>query len=122
MSMKVLRLKLLIDAQRKRRITDDYRAAMWFGERNEDGAPVVHDGILLFEDTEEGQPGEELTARVWVLHGDLLPSDVGEGTEFRFLEGVREADHAEVLDVLIDDVERPLGDRAAAKARPLRPA
>lgn len=93
---------------------------MWFEERSEEGLQVIHDSVVLFEDAERTEPGEEHIARAWVTFGDL-PDDVVPGKEFRFLEPPREADHATVLEVLVDDVEFPLQDYASAKSRPLRP-
>jgi hypothetical protein len=92
---------------------------MSFGEKTEDGIPVVHDVLVVFEAVEELPPGGVAIARAWVLRPECLPKEMAPGFQFDFVEGHRVVAHARALDLLRDPTQSPLKDVADAKVRPL---
>jgi hypothetical protein len=119
----VLRVELeLVDSERggrRRPLRDGYRASMSFGRRRRDVEPIVHDAVLVLEDTDELAPGDQATARAYVVLPDELPRHVAPGTVFTLLEGDRIVARARVLEQLEDPEPQPLRDLAAAKRRRL---
>jgi translation elongation factor EF-Tu-like GTPase len=119
----VLRVELeLITSDRggrRRPVRDGYRASMSFGRRRRDVEPIVHDAVIVLEDTDELPPGDHATARAYVVLPDELPRHVGPGTIFTLLEGDRIVARASVLEMLEDPEPHPLRDLAAAKRRRL---
>jgi hypothetical protein len=119
----VLRVELDLVATdrggRRRPLKDGYRASMSFGRRRRDVEPVVHDAVLVLEDTDELAPGERGIARAWVVMPDELPRHIE--PVFTLLEGDRIVARARVLQQLTDDEPQPLRDLAAAKTRRLVP-
>jgi hypothetical protein len=96
---------------------------MSFGRRRlRDVEPVVHDAVLVLEETGALAPGAIRIARAWVLLPEELPRSLAEGSVFTLLEGDRIVGRAEVLGRYDDPTPHALRDLAAAKARPLRPA
>jgi hypothetical protein len=108
-------LRIAVQSQHRRAIRDGYRASMSFGRRRRGIEPIVHDAVLVFEDTEELLPGERGVARAYVF--DDLPRHVE--PVFTLLEGDRIVARAELLETLEDPSPHPLGDLAAAKRREL---
>jgi hypothetical protein len=104
---------------RRRPITDGYRASMSFGRRRRDVEPVVHDAVLVLEDTPELAPGARATARAYVILPDELPRSLGPGSVFTLLESDRIIGRAELLETLEDPTPQPLRDLGAAKRRRL---
>ena len=105
-------LRLAVEVFRERPITDGYRASLSFGQtRGRAEEPIVHDGILVWEDDE--------VARVWVVEPRYLPR-FDAGRVLTFLEGERVVARARVLARLEDRASEPLADLRAAKRRPLQ--
>jgi RimJ/RimL family protein N-acetyltransferase len=119
----VLRLSLdLVHSDRggrRRPVLDGYRASMSFGQRRRGIEPVVHDAIVVLEQSSALAPGQRGLARAWVLMPDELPRSVGVGSVFTLLEGDRIVGRAEVLAMCSDPTPQPLEDMRAAKTRPL---
>src|SRR3954447_18252280 len=119
----VLRISLdLVPADRggrRRPIADGYRASMSFGRRRRDVEPIVHDAVLVLEDTDELAPCDQAPPRAYVVLPDELPRHVAPGTVFTLLEGDRIVARAQVLEQLEDPEAQPLRDLAAAKRRRL---
>jgi translation elongation factor EF-Tu-like GTPase len=103
-------------------VFDGYRASMSFGESTEDGIPVIHDVVVVFEGVDELPPGGAAVARAWVVAPEYLPEEMAPGFEFDFVEGHRVVGHARALDVLRDPTPFPVKDIADAKARLLKPS
>ena len=93
---------------------------MSFGETTEDGIPVIHDVVVVFEDVDEVAPVGTATARLWVVAPEYLPAAVAPGFEFDLVEGHRVVAHSRALEVLSDATPRPLTDITSAKTRLLR--
>jgi ribosomal-protein-serine acetyltransferase len=119
----VLRLSLDLVASdrggRRRPVVDGYRASMSFGQRRRGIEPVVHDAIVVLEQSSALAPGQLGLARAWVLMPDALPRSVGVGSVFTLLEGDRIVGRAEILAMCSDPTPQPLEDLRAAKTRPL---
>jgi RimJ/RimL family protein N-acetyltransferase len=119
----VLRLSLdLVDPDRggrRRPVLDGYRASMSFGQRRRGIEPVVHDAIVVLEQSPALAPGQRGLARAWVLMPEELPRSVGVGSVFTLLEGDRIVGRAEILAMCSDPTLQPLEDLRAAKTRPL---
>jgi ribosomal-protein-serine acetyltransferase len=119
----VLRLSLdLVDSDRggrRRPVLDGYRASMSFGQRRRGIEPVVHDAIVVLEQSSALAPGQSGLARAWILMPDELPRSVGVGSVFTLLEGDQIVGRAEILAMYSDPTLKPLGDLRAAKTRPL---
>jgi hypothetical protein len=108
---------------RRRPLADGYRASLSDGRRRRHVEPVVHDAVLVLEDTDALAPGAAAVARAYVVLPEELPRAFGvAGTVLTLLEGDRIVGRARVLDVLYDDAPAPLRDLAAAKRRALRRA
>lgn len=104
---------------RRRPVADGYRASLSFGRRRRGVEPVVHDAILVLEGVAEIAPGGHGVARAYPFLPDDLPREAVEGTVLTLLERDRIVGRAEILALLHDPAERPLGDLAAAKRRDL---
>lgn len=119
----VLRLSLnLVDSDRggrRRPVGDGYRASMSFGQRRRGIEPVVHDAIVVLEQSSTLAPGQRGLARAWVLMPAELPRAVGVGSVFALLEGDQIIGRAEILATCSDPTLQPLEDLRAAKIRPL---
>lgn len=118
----VLRIELdLADTERggrRRALKDGYRASMSFGRRRRGVEPIVHDAILVLEDVAELQPGDQGTARAWVVMPDELPRHLVPGTVFTLLENDRIVAGARLIGFYDDPTPSPVSDLAAAKTRP----
>jgi ribosomal-protein-serine acetyltransferase len=119
----VLRLSVdLVDCDRggrRRPVADGYRASMSFGQRRRGIEPIVHDAIVVLEQSSALAPGRRGLARAWVLMPDELPRSVGVGSVSTLLEGDRIVGRAEILALYSDPTLQPLQDLRAAKIRPL---
>jgi RimJ/RimL family protein N-acetyltransferase len=119
----VLRLSLDLAGSdrggRRRPVLDGYRASMSFGQRRRGIEPVVHDAIIVLEQTSMLAPGQRGLARAWVLMPEELPRSVRVGSVFTLLEGDRIVGRAEILAMCTDPTSQPLEDLRAAKSRPL---
>jgi RimJ/RimL family protein N-acetyltransferase len=119
----VLRLSLVLVASdrggRRRSVVDGYRASMSFGQRRRGIEPVVHDAIVVLEQSSALAPGQRGLARAWVLMPDELPRSVGVRSVFTLLEGDQIVGRAEILAMCSDPTLQPLEDLRAAKTRPL---
>jgi ribosomal-protein-serine acetyltransferase len=119
----VLRLSLDLVASdrggRRRPVLDGYRASMSFGHRRRGIEPVVHDAIIVLEQSSALAPGRRGRARAWVLMPDELPRSVGVGSVVALLEGDQIVGRAEILALYSDPTVQPLEDLRAAKTRPL---
>jgi RimJ/RimL family protein N-acetyltransferase len=104
---------------RRRPVLDGYRASMSFGQRRRGIEPVVHDAIIVLEQSSALTPGQRGLARAWVLMPDELPRSVGVGSVFTLLEGDQIVGRAEILAMCSDPTVQPLEDLRAAKTRPL---
>ena len=104
---------------RRRPVLDGYRASMSFGQRRRGIEPVVHDAIVVLEQSSALTPGQRGLARAWVLMPDELPRSVGVGSVFTLLEGDQIVGRAEILAMCSDPTLQPLEDLRAAKTRPL---
>jgi hypothetical protein len=120
MTWTVLRAEITVGAARRFPLHDGYRTQMDFGVRGPGGTAETNDAAIVFEDVEEAHAGETRTARMWVVHSDLIPADVDAGTEFVLVEGASEVAQVRVIEVLIDDDSSPLSDPEASRVRPLR--
>jgi ribosomal-protein-serine acetyltransferase len=119
----VLRLSLeLVHSDRggrRRPVLDGYRASMSFGQRRRGIEPVVHDAIIVLEQSSALAPGQLGVARAWVLMPNELPRMVGVGSVFTLLEGDQIVGRAEILAMCSDPTVQPLEDLRAAKTRHL---
>jgi hypothetical protein len=104
---------------RRRPVLDGYRASMSFGQRRRGIEPVVHDAIIVLEQSSALTPGQSGVARAWVLMPNELPRSAGVGSVFTLLEGDQIVGRAEILAMCSDPTRRPLEDLRAAKTRPL---
>jgi translation elongation factor EF-Tu-like GTPase len=124
--MTVLRLQVDVvsteEGGRQGPVFDGYRGAISFGETTDDGVPVVHDTVLVFESVDRVPPGGSSAARAWVVAPEYLPDDVGPGSTFTYVEGHRTVARARVLEVCSDPTEFPVKDTEDAKTRRLDPA
>jgi hypothetical protein len=117
----VLRLELDLaptDREGRRRpLTDGYRASLSFGRRRRGVEPIVHDAIVVLEDTDSLLPGSAAVARAWVVSPEELPRSLAAGSVVTLLENDRIVGRARVLELLSDPTPQPLRDLAAAKRR-----
>jgi ribosomal-protein-serine acetyltransferase len=100
-------------------ILDGYRASMSFGRRRRDVEPVVHDAIVVLEDSSMLAPGHRGLARAWVLMPEQLPRAAAAGSVLALLERDQIVGRAEILAMYADPTAQPLDDLHAAKTRPL---
>ena len=123
--MTVLRLHVEVipseEGGRQGPVFDGYRGAISFGEKNDEGIPVVHDTVLVFETVDQVPPGGSASARAWVMVPEYLPGDLGPGSTFTYVEGHRPVARARLLDVCSDSTEFPVKDIEDAKTRRLGP-
>lgn len=108
-------LRIELQSQHRRAITDGYRASLSFGRRRRTIEPIVYDAVLVFEDIDALAPGERAIARAYVF--DELPRHLE--PVFTLLEGDRIVARAELLETLEDLSPQPLQDLRAAKRRAL---
>ena len=107
---------------RRRPLPDGYRASMSFGRRRRGIEPIVHDAVLVLEDTASLAPGASGVARAYVLMPDELPRSLDADDVFTLLENDRIIGRAQLLERLEDPTPQPLADLVAAKRRTLSAA
>ncbi|HEV2755840.1 MAG TPA: hypothetical protein VG318_08695 [Actinomycetota bacterium] len=124
--MTVLRLHVEVippeEGGRQGPVCDGYRGAISFGEKTDDGIPVVHDTVLVFESVEQVPPGGSAAARAWVVAPEGLPGGLGPGSTFSYVEGRRPVARARLVEMCSDSTEFPAKDIEDAKTRRLDPA
>ncbi|MGB6057707.1 MAG: hypothetical protein WBF71_05535 [Microthrixaceae bacterium] len=77
-----------------------YRAAVWWGELDGD-LRLMHDAVVLFEDTEAVGRGESAMARVEPVDPNRW-GDVGPGAELSLCEGERVVARLHVVELFPD--------------------